>query len=46
MSKSVSISDENYLLLDSLKQKIPDRNEFETFNDVITRLLKGMKCNE
>jgi hypothetical protein len=38
--RGISVSVENWKLLDKLRQKYPDRNRYESFEMMFSRLLK------
>ena len=38
--RGISVSVENWKLLDKLRQKYPDRNRYESFEVMFTRLLQ------
>lgn len=42
----IAVSDENYNVLESMRKQKPGKKAFESFNDVISRVLAGEKKNE
>jgi predicted CopG family antitoxin len=45
-NKPIGVSFDNYAILNQMRRQKPGLKEFESFNDVITRLLSGVRKND
>ena len=43
MARTIIVSDETYKELDALRLEIPERRRYESFNEMLTRLVPELK---